>query len=203
MNGQPAVIFFDTETTGLPKDYKAPVSDSANWPRMVQLAWLLHDIHGQRVKERSMLIKPEGFTIPDEAAAIHGITTERAMDEGAPLFEVMEEFDADLTSLPLAVCHNVPYDRSITGAERFRLDRPWGFHTAFKCTMAEGTNMCKLPGGRPYKYPKLEELHAFLFGTGFTGAHNALFDVRATAKCYWEIQRRKNAAPEPVMSHGA
>ncbi len=191
----PAVIFFDTETTGLPKDYKAPISDTANWPRMVQLAWLIQDMEGWAIKTRSLIIKPEGFTIPAEASAIHGITTERAMDEGVPLADAMEEFDADLISLPLAVCHNVPFDRAITGAERVRLGRPWGFHTAFKDTMAEGTNMCRIPGRIGFKWPTLQELHTFLFGNGFEGAHDALVDVQACARCYWEIQRRKNADP--------
>ncbi len=197
--GTPAVIFFDTETTGLPKDYKAPLTDAANWPRMVQLAWLIHDVKGNRLSERNFIIRPDDFTIPAEASNIHGITQERALMEGVPLRDVMEEFDADLTSLPLAVCHNVPFDRAITGAERVRLGRPWGFHTAFKCTMAEGTAMCKLPGGRPYKWPTLQELHTFLFGKGFDGAHDALVDVTATAKCYWEIQRRKNADPRQAV----
>lgn len=195
----PAVIFFDSETTGLPKDWKAPISNVDNWPRMVQLAWLVHDIEANELKRRSVIIKPEGFTIPKEASDIHGITTERAMAEGVLLAGVMDEFDADLFSLPLAVCHNVPFDRSITGAERVRLGRPWGFHTAFKCTMAEGTNMCKLPGTRGFKYPKLQELHQFLFGVGFEGAHDALNDITATAKCYWEIQRRKNADPRTAV----
>lgn len=193
----PAVLFFDTETTGLPLDYKASIANTDNWPRMVQLAWLIHDINANLIQERSVIIKPEGFTIPVEVSAIHGITHERAMDEGIPLADVMEEFDADLISVPLAVCHNVPFDRAITGAERVRLNRPWGFHTAFKCTMAEGTAMCNLPGR---KWPKLQELHQFLFGKGFEGAHDALVDITATAKCYWEIQRRKNADPRAKVA---
>jgi len=193
--GAPAVIFFDSETTGLPKDYKAPMSDTDNWPRMVQLAWLVHDIKGEVIRETSFIIKPEGFTIPDEVAKIHGITQTRALKEGVELGQVMRAFDSDLTSVPLAVCHNVPFDRAITGAERVRLGLPWGFTTAFKDTMAEGTNMCRIPGPRGFKWPTLQELHTFLFGVGFEGAHDALADVKACAKCYWEIQRRKNADP--------
>lgn len=80
--GAPAVIFLDSETTGLPKDYKAPLTDTANWPRMVQLAWLVHDVNGNLLREQSFIIKPEGFTIPDDVAAIHGISQARAMEEG-------------------------------------------------------------------------------------------------------------------------
>lgn len=198
--GPPAVIFFDTETTGLPKDYKASMADTANWPRMVQLAWIVADVQGNVLKERSAIIYPKGFTIPDEVAKLHGITQARALAEGLDLAAIMKDFDADLVSVPLAVAHNAPFDRAIVGAERVRLQMPWGFTTAFKCTMAEGTNMCKLPGN---KWPKLQELHTFLFGVGFEGAHDALHDVRACAKCYWEIQRRKNADPTMAVQTAA
>jgi DNA polymerase-3 subunit alpha len=32
-------LIFDTETTGVAKDFKAPPSTGDNWPRIVQLAW--------------------------------------------------------------------------------------------------------------------------------------------------------------------
>ena len=71
-------LFFDTETTGIPKNYKAPVSDIKNWPRLVQIAWLVTDKSGNEVKSAEYIIKPNGFSIPDDAAKIHGITNELA-----------------------------------------------------------------------------------------------------------------------------
>ena len=44
-------LFFDTETTGLPKNYKAPASDLNNWPRLVQLAYHLYDNDGNKISE--------------------------------------------------------------------------------------------------------------------------------------------------------
>ena len=42
-------LFFDTETTGLPKNWKAPITDLENWPRLVQLAWLVYDNIGNKI----------------------------------------------------------------------------------------------------------------------------------------------------------
>jgi hypothetical protein len=39
-------LFIDTETTGLPKNYKAPLHDLSNWPRLIQIAWLLYNSTG-------------------------------------------------------------------------------------------------------------------------------------------------------------
>ncbi len=193
----PAVLFFDTETTGLPADYKAPLTDSANWPRMVQLAWIVTDIKGETIDEQSAIIRPDGFVIPDDVAKIHGISQSWAELKGLPLRNVMEDFDAALCCVPLAVAHNVKFDQAIVGAERVRLGMPWNFLTGFKCTMASGTAFTKLPKN---KWPTLQELHLCLFGKEFDGAHNALNDVRACAKAYWELMRRKNADPRAKVA---
>ncbi len=57
-------LIFDTETTGLPRDYSAPITDFDNWPRLVQLAWQLHDHTGKLMSSGNYIVKPEGFTIP-------------------------------------------------------------------------------------------------------------------------------------------
>ena len=78
-------LIFDTETTGLPKDWNAPFTDSDNWPRLVQLAWQLHDESGKLIDNKNFIVKPEGYTIPYNAEKIHGISTERAEEEGYDL----------------------------------------------------------------------------------------------------------------------
>ena len=88
-------LIFDTETTGLPKKWNAPISDSDNWPRCVQLAWQLHDIKGDLISNHSYLLKPEGFTIPFEAEKIHGISTDLASKIGKNINEVLELFISD------------------------------------------------------------------------------------------------------------
>ena len=75
-------LFFDTETNGLPQDWSAPVTDVANWPRLVQIAWVYCNAEGEKVGSHEYIIKPEGFVISRQAANVHGITTKRALAEG-------------------------------------------------------------------------------------------------------------------------
>lgn len=85
-------LIYDTETTGLPKNYNAPLSDADNWPRCVQIAWQLHGANGELLDAQNHIIKPEGFDIPYNAEKVHGISTERAQKEGKPLNDVLEAF---------------------------------------------------------------------------------------------------------------
>ena len=78
-------LIFDTETTGLPKLDNAPLADFDNWPRMVQLAWQVHDDQGRFVENHNYLVQPEGFEIPIAAKMVHGISTEHAKKYGKPV----------------------------------------------------------------------------------------------------------------------
>ncbi len=40
------ILFIDTQTTGLPKNWNAPITDTKNWPRLVQIAWIITDYAG-------------------------------------------------------------------------------------------------------------------------------------------------------------
>lgn len=189
------LLFFDTETTGIPKRRKAPVSDLANWPRVVQLAWALHEGPGLPVAAAEYLVRPEGFRIPAEATRVHGITTARAMADGRPVAEALTAFLADLDRARTLVAHNLDFDRPIVAAEILRLGHPLPTVRArflakpAVCTMKASIDLCAIPGryGR-FKLPTLAELHRQLFGEDHPGAHGALADVRACARCYWRLR---------------
>ncbi|HTF20765.1 MAG TPA: 3'-5' exonuclease, partial [Chryseolinea sp.] len=100
-------LIFDTETTGLPHNKSAPITDVDNWPRLVQLAWQLHDSRGALLAQHNHLIKPDGFDIPYKAEQVHGISTKRATEEGRLLQEVLKVFVDDLTRTQLLVGHNI------------------------------------------------------------------------------------------------
>lgn len=183
-------LFFDTETTGLPKNWRAPVSDLKNWPRLVQLAFLMYDKEGNQLSAGDYIIKPEGFTIPADSARIHGITTQQANDEGQPLLAVLQTFQALIDQADYLVAHNMSYDEKIMGAELLRNKMPNSVAKKKKiCTMQSTTDFCAISGPYGYKWPKLSELHYKLFRTGFEEAHNAAVDITATAKCFWELKR--------------
>ena len=115
------ILIYDTETTGLPRDWNAPITDGDNWPRLVQLAWQLHDPQGKLLSRGNRIVQPNGFTIPFNSTKIHGITTARAQEEGLPLDQVMEEFMADAAQATYVMGHNIGFDVNVAGAELVRL----------------------------------------------------------------------------------
>lgn len=184
-------LFFDTETTGLPADWRAPATDLANWPRMVQLAWILSDEDGTIREQKNHIIKPDGFTIPASAATIHGITTEKAYQEGRDLKEVLSEFSGAIDRADSLIAHNIKFDEKIVAAEFARKDIPSNFSQTIRvCTMLSSTDYCRIPGAYGYKWPKLSELHLTLFHDAFTESHDAAIDVAVCAKCYFELRKR-------------
>ncbi len=183
-------LFFDTETTGLPGNWKAPVTDLDNWPRLVQLAYLYYDTNGNEISGGDFIIQPEGFTIPAQASRIHGITNERALREGQSISSVLQLFSSLVEEAGYLVAHNMSFDEKIVGAEFLRNGMPNSIASKRKiCTMKQTTNFCAINGPYGYKWPKLSELHYKLFRTGFDEAHNAAVDITATAKCFWELRR--------------
>lgn len=187
----PTYLFFDTETTGLPLSWRAAVSDVDNWPRLVQLAFLYHDAEGNELMAGNYIIKPEGFTIPASASAIHGISNERANAEGIALQEILRKFQQLAHEADFLVAHNMSFDEKIIGSELIRAGIS-NFIPAKKriCTMQRATDFCRIEGPYGYKWPKLTELYFRLFGNGFVEKHDAAVDIEATAKCFWELKRR-------------
>jgi len=183
-------LFFDTETTGLPKNWKAPISKLDNWPRLVQLAYLYYDNNGNKISGGDFIIKPEGFIIPKDASEVHGITTKKAIEEGQPLTGVLKEFNALINEAEYLVAHNMQFDEKIVGAEFLRNGMRNSIASKNKiCTMQSTINFCAIKNAYGYKYPKLSELYFKLFKTTFEDAHNAAVDITATAKCFWELKR--------------
>ncbi|GAB1450336.1 hypothetical protein MASR2M47_03920 [Draconibacterium sp.] len=183
-------LFFDTETTGLPRNWKAPVTDVNNWPRLVQLAYLYFDKSGNEILGGDFIIKPEGFKIPADVSRIHGISHDRAVNEGVSLSEVLQSFQSLIEEAEVLVAHNMSFDEKIVGAEFLRTGMANSIPAKRKiCTMQSSTNFCGIIGNYGYKWPKLSELHYKLFKIGFEEAHNAAVDINATAKCFWELRR--------------
>ena len=186
-------LVFDTETTGLPKKWNAPLSDLDNWPRCVQLAWQLHDSKGILISSHSYLIKPENYNIPYESEKIHGISTALATNIGDDLVTVLNKFTHDLSLAGFIIGHNVKFDLNIIGAELLRIKSDVNLlEKDILDTCTELTaNVCKIPGGRggKFKFPTLIELYSFLFNDSFSEAHNASADVEATARAFFELVR--------------
>ncbi|MEY2631238.1 MAG: Error-prone polymerase [Bacteroidota bacterium] len=188
-------LIFDTETTGLPRNWAAPISDTDNWPRCIQIAWQLHDAMGNLIEHQDYLVQPEGFNIPYDAERIHGISTELAQAQGVPLSEVLEKFNTALSKAKFIVGQNVGFDVNIMGCEFYRLgvNSPMPTLPVLDTCTEVTAELLKLPGGRGgrFKLPTLTELHSYLFNVPFAEAHNATADVEATTRCFFELIRRE------------
>jgi DNA polymerase III epsilon subunit-like protein len=183
-------LFFDTETTGLPS---GPASDYRNWPRMLQIAWLLIDETRNIKLKNSYIIKPEGYNIPKRVIKIHGITMEKALNEGVPVDYALHRFIADSNYTDILIAHNIAYDYGVIRGELVRKNIPDFLKNHIKfCTMTSKPvlDYCKnfrLNGSR--QCPSLSELYSLLFNEKLNDAHDALIDAEACANCYFELKR--------------
>jgi DNA polymerase-3 subunit alpha len=185
-------LIYDTETTGLPKNFNAPPTDTDNWPRMVQIAWQLHDKTGKLIENDNYIVRPDGFDIPFNSVQIHGITTEKALAEGHPLDEVLEKFRQVLKKAEILGGHNLAFDQGVIGSEFVRCGLDYHeTELPVADTMESSIEFCAIPGGRygGFKTAKLSELYKILFDEEFEEAHNASADVNATARCFMEMIR--------------
>ena len=196
-------LIFDTETTGLPKRWDAPITDIGNWPRCVQIAWQLHDEMGKLIEHQDYLIQPEGFNIPFDAERIHGISTELAQANGISLAEVLEKFNIALEKANFIVGQNLGFDINIMGCEFHRLgiSSPMATLPVLDTCTEITASLLQLPGGRggKFKLPTLTELHSYLFNKPFSEAHNATADVEATTRCFLELIRREVFTTEELL----
>ncbi|QOI97537.1 MAG: DNA polymerase III subunit alpha [Flammeovirgaceae bacterium] len=192
-------LIFDTETTGVPHNKTAPLTDLENWPRLVQLAWQLHDNRGKLLSQQNFIIRPDGFNIPFKAEQVHGISTKRALEEGTELDAVLAQFLSDVGQATMLVGHNIEFDINIIGAEFIRrdLDPRKILELRKTDTGIASIEFCQLSGGigGKLKMPRLLELHEKLFGKGFNDAHDAAYDVAATARCFFGLITKKVIAP--------
>lgn len=184
-------LFFDTESTGFPS--KQLDSKHPNQARVIQLAALLLDKDFNEVKTLYTLIKlPEGKTIDEGAFRAHGISTQECNTNGIEMESAFAVFSAMVLGAEYLIAHNIKFDNQMMSIEADCLNLSLPFFKELKplCTMEVMTPICKLPHkkrnsfGSPFKWPKLQEAYQYIFKEDFTGAHDALSDVRATAKIF-------------------
>uniref|UniRef100_A0A6C0KEE1 Exonuclease domain-containing protein n=1 Tax=viral metagenome TaxID=1070528 RepID=A0A6C0KEE1_9ZZZZ len=172
-------LIFDTETTGLPRDFgSSAFKGPNNWPHIVSISWAIMDEKCKKVlSSQSYIIKPRGWEIPFESSLIHGITTSEATEYGHDLAEVMDKFFSE--TCDAYVAHNMHFDRNVIynamiwdlGYEYFG-----GLGKPKLCTMQIGRTICKLPKN---KSPKLSELYEHCTGKkpNASSLHNSLHDT--------------------------
>ena len=201
-------LYFDTETNGLPKHRGGSDIDINNHPIIVEMAWQVWD-GTNLVKRRTALLKPDPSIVwNNESAAIHKIYKDFALQNGAPVSDVLTEFRADAAECDVLLAHNLAFDLPVLKCSYVRLNAAETFEWLPKkqiCTMKATTQLCKLPfvnskypvRAGEYKQPRLSELHTHLFGSvGEFSFHSAGEDVDCLVKCTQELVRRNLLALE-------
>lgn len=178
------IWWVDTETDGLiPKGVS--YRNLNRMPHLVQLSWVKTDNNLNQIEEVDLIIKPEDYQIPTSASDIHGVTQERAMEEGVPLKEAMKKAHSSLKDVDLICAFNAEFDTKILHAafSRAGATNDHIFTRRHCCIMLAATPVTKIPSPYPgYRWPKLQYAHKEFFGHEFDGAHNSLEDIRATIR---------------------
>ncbi|CAB4801206.1 MAG: 3'-5' exonuclease [Actinobacteria bacterium] len=205
------VLAFDTETTGLPQNYNALVTDSSKWPYIIQLGFIVFDTTTKEILEYSdrIIHLPNEVTISPESMAIHKITRERSIREGIPIRQALIEFTEAIQMSDVIIAHNLSFDKKMILAELNRQHlpncfiHPDGFSVKEYCTMQESIQLCKVPNQNKkyaaqgqFKWPRLSELHAHLFHCEPAGTHNAIADVMICLRCYVYIHFKYDIATD-------
>lgn len=192
--------FIDTETTGLPINDNLPYTELDNWPYIVQVALIIEDDNYGILARRNIILKPDGYVIPEASTKVHGISNERAIKNGEDRDKVISFLDLVLYNSDIIIGHNVSFDLNVIKSEIIRVKGKENALFEQKehgiiDTMKMGMNICKIPNlsfhtrlSQPYKYPKLDELYYQLFNKNFDNQHDAMADIQATYDCYYELK---------------
>jgi len=191
------LLFVDVETSGIPDSLKNPVSAQELWPYVLQVAWQVYDLRGNLIKTEDHYLFDEKITIDKSSQEIHGLTLETLHSIGERRKDVMRRFGKDLREYqPTLVGHFVELDSKMLQVAMARS----GMKNIVKdfphfCTMLATSEYAYMPDKN---FPKLDELYQRLFSEKPEQLHNALSDVKATAKCFFELARRGEVDPEKL-----
>ena len=211
------IIIFDTETTGLPKCRQSLVTDTEEWPHIVQFSYIIYDLSTNKLeKVEDFIIKlAEEIEIPEESSKIHGITKEISNEKGILIKDVINQFIKDITGCQLLVAHNLEFDMNMLIVELIRMNRSAELleddlaidlnNSAYEkitnikkyCTMKETEKKCNIKAvsktGKEYtKYPTLGELHYYLFRSYPKNLHNSLNDILICLRCFYMLQKKED-----------
>ena len=190
----------DTETSGL-FNFALP-ADAEGQPRLAHLAMIFVDENLQEESVVDLLVKPEGWTMPPEIAAINHLPNELLLEKGLPVAHVLQAYTDAVDRGRIIVCHNAQYDTKIMRGELRRASMDDRFErTPNICTMRALTDICQIPkaSGKGFKFPKLSEAMAH-FQIEQHGAHSAGGDARSALELFRKL-KELGRCPEPSVNY--
>lgn len=182
------VLFFDTETTGIPDRSANWDTDFMDYPHIVSIAWIFGDVY------EHYIVRPDGWEIPEETVSVHGITTEFAEKHGQPFVFIIDIFIAFAKKAGLLCGHNIHFDTGIIKANILReLGHEYYDANDVESALFKGKRIdtmrpsmkwvdARMSNGR-LKFPNLSELYSRCFPGETFDAHNALEDTKSVARC--------------------
>ena len=182
------ILFFDTETTGIP-DWKSP-SGEGHQPHIVQLAAILCDSETREpIETMDVIVAPDGWEIPPETTEIHGTSMEQAMAEGVKELAAIDQFMGLYDRCDIRVAHNTTFDNRIIRIALKRYlpdlisDDVWKNKETYYCTLMKAR---KIMGGKSGH--TLTEAYRHFTGRDIEDAHTAIGDARACMDIYFAIK---------------
>lgn len=189
------LLFVDLETSSKPESLNHPVTAEEEWPYILQIAWQVYDDSGNHVKTEDHYIYDHRIRIDKSSQQLHGITLDTLANIGESRKDVLRRFAGDLRRFrPTIVGHFVEFDSKMLQVGLFR--------AGMKNIVKNFAHFCTMSATSDYAvsihqtYPKLDELYFRLFREHHTEAHNALADVKATVKVFFELVSRKEIDPD-------
>jgi len=183
-------LFFDIETTGIPNKGDNWETDYNNFPHIVQIAWMVYR-DNELIEQFERIIKPDGWSIPEEVSKIHGISEDMALKNGDDEKFVLDIFINSAISADKIIGHNIYFDTSIVKASLLRLgrDKEKIIEALHKDKREDTSRMAlqKFKGQPGNKLLTLSDLYKKLFNRGAVGAHTAMCDVKNTMMCYFNL----------------
>jgi len=183
-------IGFDLETTGV----------DTNTARIVTASVVLLDAEGKVVNNSEWLVNP-GVEIPEAAAAVHGISTEKARAEGAPAKQSVQEI---LNLLKFAseqapiVAFNASYDFSVLYSEAVRYDLEPFFPGNVIDPFIIDKQVDKFRKGKRTLAAACE-----FYGVVLENAHTSLADAIACVEVARQLgERYPQLQVDPMVLHG-
>ena len=164
--------------------------------RIVEIAWMVFDCDMKCLESKQYLLKPHGYDkIAQKATAVHGITTERAVEYGVDSHLVFDEFIAIVKQLPnngFVIAHNMKHEDPIL---KWNLNKEqqvqWG--DAPKCDTCNIKLLKYLPTSACEKYKtrtlgvNLVELYGVVHPTKDDNCVNSWHMAMADVKMTWAI----------------
>ena len=184
-------LIYDISAHRKISNWKAPFTDTFNWPRILHISWILLDDQFKPLVDFNAYAEHPGFKVNEQMLELGHIEAEEYFENTSPVKDVMEHFAKVIEKTDVSFSFNQAYNENIAGAEFLRTGVK---HDLFKkenfCLMRESTFFCALPGkGGKMKWPTLNELHAILFNQKYSPSGNARADVIAAARCFIKLMK--------------